>query len=147
MSPRRTLAEPLAAVKAFADRLAMTRWTPITWRICSIPIWYGLSELQGDLDRIKAALSAEHGWSAPPAVDRARDVCHQAGEELSILSSRIDGIWTGRWQAPVGGSDQLRVLPSITEAGDRLLGTLDRLIESVDAIPSVSRQRRDAQGT
>jgi hypothetical protein len=138
MSIYRTLTEPLEATKMFADRLAMTRWTPITWRIYSIPIWYSLSGLQEDLDHILAALNVEHGWGAPLAVDRARDACHQAGEELSVLSGRIDSIWTGRWQAPVGGPDQLRALPSITEACDRLLRTLDRLVESVDAIPSAS---------
>jgi hypothetical protein len=136
MSLDRTLTEPLEATRIFADQLAMTRWTPITWRIHSIPIWYSLPGLQEDLDHILAALDVERLRGAPLAVDRARDACHQAGEELSVLSGRIDSIWMGRWQAPVGGPDQLRALPSVTEACDRLLSTLDQLIENVNAIPS-----------
>ena len=131
----RTLAEPLSAVQAFARRLAVAQWTPRTWRTASIPIWYGLPGLQEDLDRILTALDAEHGRGvAPVPVDRARDACHQASHELSILTDRIDGAWTGRWQTAIGGSGQFQALPALTEACNRLLDTLERLVASVDAI-------------
>ena len=136
----RTLAGPLKATRTFADRLAITHWIPATWRTYSIPIWYGLPALQEDLDRILAALNAEHGRGiAPVPVEQARTACHQAGEELDNLMVRIDGIWTGRSEAAVGGADLLRVLPSLADASNRLLNTLDRLIASVNAIPLSNR--------
>jgi hypothetical protein len=102
-------------------------------------MWYSLPALQEDLDRILAALDVEHGRGiAPIPVDRARAACHEAGRDLNILKKCIDGVWTGRWQAAVGGADQLRALSPLTEACDHLLNTLDRLIASVGAIPPAS---------
>jgi hypothetical protein len=139
---RRALDQPLEATRAFADRLAMTRWTPMTWRLDSIPIWGSLPVLRADLDRIMAALRLERGRCATPdPVDRAREACHQASEEVNLLMDRIDNAWMGRWQAPIGGPDQLRALPSITHACDRLQLTLDRLSECVNAIPQTSLTR------
>ncbi len=136
----RTLAEPLKATQTFADRLALTHWAPATWRTHSIPIWYGLPALQEDLERILAALEAEHGRGiAPVPVDRVRTACHQASRELGILMDRIDGVWTGPSQAAIGGADQLRALPSLAEACDRLLNTLDQLTASVSAIPAADQ--------
>jgi hypothetical protein len=131
----RTLAEPLEATQVFARRLAMAPWTPRTWRAFSIPIWYGLPGLQEDLDRILAALDVREGrgiTSAP--VDRAREACYQAERELKNFRDRIDAIWTGRRPAAIGGSNLMKELPKMTEASDRLLGTLDQLIDRVGAI-------------
>lgn len=133
----RTLAEPLKATQMFADRLAMTHWTPATWRTYSIPIWYGLPTLQEDLERILAALDVEHGRSiAPLPVDRARTACHQASRDLGILMDRIDGVWTGRSQGAVGVAHHFPALSPLAEACNHLLKTLDRLTVSVRAIPA-----------
>lgn len=138
---RRALDQPLEATRAFADRLAMTRWTPMTWRVDSIPIRCGLPVLRDDLDRIMAALHLERGrYAVSDSVDRAREACRQASQELSVLLDRIDSVWMDRWQAPVGGPDQLRALPTITRACDRLQLTLDRLSECANAIPQSSWQ-------
>jgi hypothetical protein len=132
---RRTLAEPIEAAQAFARRLAMTEWTPRTWRTSSVPIWYGLPALEEGLERIRAALDVEHGRSGAIApLDRARDACYQAGHELRILEEHFQAVWTGRGHADMG-QEQRRALPPLTEACDRLLDTLDRLIATVGSIP------------
>ena len=135
---RRTLAEPLEATETFVRQLTMTHWTPRTWQTYSIPIWYGLPGLQEDLERILAALHVEHDRGvAPLSVNRARDACHQAGQELRTLEACIESVWTGRSQASVGSSDQFRPLQPLTDACNRLVTTLDRLIASVNVIAPI----------
>jgi len=109
----------------------------MTWRIYSIPIWYSIPGLQEHLERILSALDAVGNRGIEPVpVDRARDVCHQADRELSLLGDRLDGMWTGGWQADIGDLNQNRALSSLSEACTHLQDTLDRLGATVDAIPS-----------